>query len=73
MVAILIISSKLVTLGLFLKKVFWNEDYDVILSVHDVTNKILSPELNSIVDVVMWPMFGNCSVSMKEDIITSIL
>ena len=26
-------------------------------SVHDVTNKILSPDSNYIVDVVMWPKF----------------
>ena len=38
--------------------------------VHDVaTNKILSHDLNSIVDLVTWPKFGNSSVSMREVII----
>ena len=33
MVAILMISAKLATLGLFKIKVFWNNGYDVISSV----------------------------------------
>ena len=41
----------------FLK--FWNEDYDV-------SNKILSRDSNYIVDVIMWPKFGNFSISMRE-------
>ena len=41
--------------------------------VFDVTNIILSRDSNHIVDLVMWPKFGNSSVSMKEVIITSIL
>ena len=53
--------------------VFWNKDYDVITSVCDVTNKILSLDSNYIVDVVMWLKFGNSSISMREVIITSIL
>ena len=51
--------------------VFWNKRYDVIISVHDVINQILSSESTDIVDVVMWPKFGNSSISMKEVIITS--
>ena len=54
-------------------KVFWNKSYDVITSVHDVTNQILSCDSNYIVDVVMWPKFGNSSISMREVIIASIL
>ena len=73
MVAILMMSAKLATLGLLKIKVFWNKGYDVIISVHDVTNKILSRDSNYIVDVVMWPKFGNSSISMREVIITSIL
>ena len=42
MVAILMMSVKIATLGLLKKKVFWKKDYDVIISVHEVTNKILS-------------------------------
>ena len=51
----------------------WNKGYDVIISVHDVLNKILSRDLNYIVDAVMWPKFGNCSISMRKVIVTSIL
>ena len=65
--------SKLGTLGLLKIKVFWNKGYDVIISVHDVTNKILSNDSSYIVDMVMWPIFGNSSISMREIIITSIL
>ena len=49
MVPILIISAKLDTL------VFRNKGYDVIISVHEATNKILSRHSNHIADVVMWP------------------
>ena len=38
---------------------------------HNVTNKILSRDSNNIVDVVMWPKFGNFFTSMREVIITS--
>ena len=54
-------------------KVYWNKDYDFIISVHDVTNKILSRDSNYIVDLVIWPKFGNSSISVREVIITSIL
>ena len=53
--------------------VYWNKGYDFIISVHDVTNKILSRDSNYIVDLVMWPKFGNSSISIIEVIITSIL
>ena len=35
--------------------------------------KILSRDSNYIVDVGMWPEFGNSSVSVREVLITSIL
>ena len=66
-------SAKMATPGLLKITVFWNKGYDVIISVHDVTNKILSRDSNYIIDVVMWPKFGNSSISMREVIITSIL
>ena len=66
-------SAKMATLGLLKTKVFWNKGYDVIISVHDVTNKVLSRDLNYIAYVVMWPKFGNSSIFMREIIITSIL
>ena len=73
MVTILIMSSKVTTPGLLKVRVFWNNDYDVIIFVHDVTNKILSRDSNYSIDVVMWPKFGNWSISMRKVIITSIL
>ena len=33
---------KMATLGLLKIKLFWNKGYDIIISVHDVTNKISS-------------------------------
>ena len=73
MVTILMMSAKITTPGLLKIRVFWNNSYDAIISVHDVTNKILSRDSNYIVDVVMWQKFGNSSISMREIIITSIL
>ena len=66
-------SAKMATPGLRKIKVFWKKGYDVIISVSDVTNKTLSRDSNYIVDVAMWPKFGNSSISMREVIITSIL
>ena len=67
------ISTKMASPGLLKITVFWNKGYDVIISVDDVTNKILSRDSNYIVDVFMWSKFGNSSISMKEVITTSIL
>ena len=72
MVTILMTSAKVATLGLLKIKLFWNKGYDVINSVHEVTNKILSDESGYIVDVFMWPKFGNFNISMREVIITSV-
>ena len=52
---------------------FWSKDYDVTISAIDVSRKILSRDSNYIVDVVMWPKFGNSSISMREVIVISIL
>ena len=62
------------TLGLLKVKVLWrkNYDYDVINSVHDVTNTVLSRDSNHIVDAVMWLKFANSSISMRQVIITPI-
>ena len=65
-------SVKLVTLSVLKIKIFWNEDYDVIISVHDVANKILLRNSIYIVDVAMWPVFSNSNISVREVIITSI-
>ena len=73
MAAILMISAKLATLGLLKIKLFWNKSYDVIISVHDVTNKMLSCDSNDMADMVMWPKFVSSSIFMREVIITTIL
>ena len=67
------ISAKMATPGLLKTTVFWSKGYDVIIYVDDVTIKILLRDSNYIVDVFMWPKFGNSSISMKEVITTSIL
>ena len=72
MVKILMMSAKMATPGLLKIKVFWNKGYDVIISVHDVTNKILSRDSNYNVNVVMWPKFGNSSISVRK-VVTSTL
>ena len=66
MVAVLMMSTKLATLGLLKINLFWNKGYYVIISVHDVTSKSLLWDSNYIADVVMWPKFGISSLSMKE-------
>ena len=66
MVTILMMSAKLATLGLLKIKVFWNKGYYVIISVHDVNSRILPRDSNYVVDVVMWPRFGNSRISMRE-------
>ena len=52
MVAILMISAKLATLDPLKIKIFWNKVYDIIIPVHDVTNKILSRDSNDVLDAV---------------------
>ena len=66
-------SAKMATPGLLKITVIWNKGYDVIIIVEDVINKILSRGLNYIVDLLMWPKFGNSNISMREVITTSIL
>ena len=53
MVAISMMSAKLATLGFLKITIFQNKSYDVIISVHDFTDKTLSRESNCFVDVVM--------------------
>ena len=73
MLAILMMSANLATLSLLKIKVTQNEDYDVIIFLHDVTNKFLLRDSNYIVDVVKRPTFGNLYISLREVIITSVL
>ena len=49
---IFMISAKMATLGLLKIKVFRNSVYNAIISVYDITNKILSRDSNYIVDVI---------------------
>ena len=70
MVVILVISAKLATPGLLGIKAFQNKGYDIIISVNDVTNKILLRDSYYIVDVVMWLKFGKYSISLTDVIIT---
>ena len=66
-------SAKVATPGFLKRMIFWNKVYDVLFLVDDVTNKNFSRDSNYIVDVLMWPRFGNSSISMREVITTSIL
>ena len=73
MVTILMMSAKLATLDLVRINVFSNKFYDLIIVDFDVTKKILWRDSNFIIDVVMWPKFGNSSISIRKVIITSTL
>ena len=66
MIKILLMSAEMATPALLKLKVFWNKGYYVIYSVYDVTNKILLRESNYIMDVVIWPKFGNSSICIRE-------
>ena len=55
MVTTFMMSGKMATLGLLKIRIFWYKGYDVIISVHDVTNKFLSRDSNYIIDGIMWP------------------
>ena len=48
MIAIVMMSAKLATPDLLILKAFSNKDYDLMISVHDVTNSC----------VVLWPCAG---------------
>ena len=73
MVTILMIPARLAIPGLLKINIFQNKGYDITIVDYDVTNKILSHGSNYVVHVVIWPKFGNSSISMREVIITSIL
>ena len=57
----LMMSAKMAALGFLKTKVFWNKDYDVIICVHDIANKILSCDSNSLSLVtlaLLWEKFS---------------
>ena len=66
-------SEKLAAPGPLKIKIFQSKDHNVIIPDYDVTSKILSRGSKYIVEVVMWPKFGNSRISVREVIITSIL
>ena len=53
MITILMMSAKMATPSFLKLKVFSSKGYYVIISVHDVTNKVLSVDSNYILDAVM--------------------
>ena len=67
------VSVELATPRLLKIMVFWNKGYGIIIPVDDVTKKTLLSGSNYVLDVFMWPKFGNSSVSTREVITTSIL
>ena len=72
LVITLMMWAKMATSDLLKITVFWNKSCDVITSVNDVTtNKFLSRDSSYIVNVFMWPKFGNCSISLGEVITKS--
>ena len=66
-------SAKLTTLGVFKRKILWNKIYDILISVYDVTNKVLSRGSNYIVDMAMRLKFANFSISMRQGTMKWIL
>ena len=72
MATIFIMSAKMAMLGSLKIKLFWNNGYDVIIFVSDITNKVLSRDSNYIVDAFIWSKFDNSSFSIREVIITSM-
>ena len=66
-IAIFMMAAKIATLGLIKTKLFW-KSYDVIISVYDISNKILSRDSSYIVHLTC-----KSSISMREVAITSAL
>ena len=73
MVGMLMMSAKLATVDLLKIKTFWCKGYDVIICVCGATKRLSSRDWNHIVMVIMWPKFGNSSITTREVFITLIL
>ena len=74
MVAILMMPANLATLGLLKKRYFERKVMTTwFLSMTSPTTFYHMTQIIYIVDVVMWPKFGNSSISMREVTITTIL
>ena len=72
MIAVLMVPTKLATLGYLKINVVWNKGYHVIIFVSNLINNISSCDSNYIADMVMWSKFGNSCVSMRKIIITKV-
>ena len=62
----LMVSIQLAIPGALKIKAFWSKVYEVIISIYDITNKILSCGSSYIVDVLMGPRFGDSNITMRE-------
>ena len=65
-VSILMMLAKLATPDFLKIMIFQNKDFEAIIFVHGMSNKVLSCDSNYTVFVVLWPKFGNSIISMKE-------
>ena len=63
MIAILMLPANIATSDLPKVKIFW-DNYDAIISIHNITKKNLSRDTNHIIDMIMWRKFGNSSIFM---------
>ena len=72
MVTIFMISAKMATLGLVTIMMCLFKSHEVIIFVHDVTNRILSRNLFYVVDLVIeeWSWF---KVSLRGDLGSSFI
>ena len=59
-------SAKLATVVVLKIKTFLYKGYDIMISLHEATKRILSRESNHIGNMVMWPKFGNSSITIRE-------
>ena len=57
----ILMSTIMATLGLLEIKLFWNKSYDVITSVHDLTNNILS-----LIQIILQRWFRNQNLVTLE-------
>ena len=57
MVTILMMPAEIATLGFLKIKIFWNKSYDVIISVYEVTNEILSCDSNYVIIIYYYIKF----------------
>ena len=54
------------TQGLLKINKFWNKGFEIVIFVHDFINNFFSLDSHYIVDMAMWLISGNSSISMTE-------